>query len=287
LNLLKLLPKLKNWKLFLTVFCFSIGCVQPFNGIAQKEIKDFRVIAFYTERNDLAHISFVHEANRWFPKMAVANHFTYDSTNNWDNLNEKFLSQYKVVIFLDTRPEDPAQRKAFEEYMKRGGSWMGFHFSGFALTPSDFPQNWDWYHNDFLGSGSYLSNTWRPTPAVLRVMDKNHPVTRNLPDTFRSSANEWYRWTNDLRTNPQIDILLAIDSSSFPLGTGPKLSEIWHSGFYPVVWTNKKYRMIYFNMGHNDMDYEHKTNKELSQTFSSLTEDKLILDALGWLGSSD
>lgn len=41
----------------------------------------------------------------------------------------------------------------------------------------------------------------------------------------------------DLRQNPDIDILLSIDSTSFPLGTGPKPHEIWHSGYYPVVWT--------------------------------------------------
>ncbi len=276
---------MKPHNLTITIVSLFLICIFPFSDVAQNKVQDFHVIAFYTGRADLAHISFVHEANRWFPKMASAYHFTYDSTNNWDNLNEKFLSRYQVVIFLDTRPDSPEQRKAFEKYMKNGGGWMGFHFSGFALTPSDFPQNWDWYHNEFLGSGSYVSNTWRPTPAVLRVMDKNHPVTKNLPDTFRSAASEWYRWSNDLRLNPKIDILLAIDSTSFPLGTGPKLYEIWHSGFYPVVWTNKNYRMVYFNMGHNDMDYEHKTNQELSQTFSSPDEDQLILNALTWLGN--
>jgi hypothetical protein len=80
---------------------------------------------------------------------------------------------------------------------------------------------------------------------------------------------------------------LAIDSSSFPLGTGPKLHEIWHSGFYPVVWTNKKYRMVYFNMGHNDIDYEHHTNKTLSSTFSSPEQNQLILNALIWLGTNN
>ena len=55
---------------------------------------------------------------------------------------------------------------------KHGGAWMGFHFAGFALTPSDVPANWDWYHNTFLGSGSYASNTWRPTSAILRVEDR-------------------------------------------------------------------------------------------------------------------
>ncbi|HVU83403.1 MAG TPA: ThuA domain-containing protein, partial [Puia sp.] len=136
------------------------------------------------------------------------------------------------------------------------------------------------------GSGSYVSNTWRPVSAILRVEDKSHPVTRNLPATFKSSPSEWYRWSNDLRTNPDIDILLAIDSSSFPLGTGPKPGEIWHSGYYPVAWTNKKYRMVYFNMGHNDIDYEHKTNRELSFTFGNRIQDQLIINTLLWLGGA-
>jgi hypothetical protein len=90
-----------------------------------------------------------------------------------------------------------------------------------------------------------------------------------------------------LRQNPDIDILLSIDSTSFPLGTGPKPHEIWHSGYYPVVWTNKNYRMIYFNFGHNDIDYEHKydsTNRTLSHTLNNPTQDRLIIDALLWLG---
>lgn len=254
--------------------------------ITQGKPPTFRVIAFYTAKNDKAHISFVHEANRWFPDMAAKNRFTYDSTSNWDNLNTEFLSKYQVVIFLDTRPETPAQRQAFQGYMEQGGAWMGFHFAGFALTPSVYPQNWDWYHNQFLGSGAYASNTWRPTSAILRVEDPKHKATKHLPNTFKSAPNEWYRWKNDLRQNPDIHILLSIDSTSFPLGTGPKLHEIWHSGYYPVVWTNKKYKMLYLNMGHNDMDYENKTNKELSSTFESEYQNKLIINGLLWLGSS-
>jgi hypothetical protein len=251
---------------------------------AQKKLSRFNVIAFYTERNDLAHISFVHEANKWFPKMAAQYNFVYDSTNDWSKLNTDFLSQYQVVLFLDTRPDAPEQRAAFKKYMDNGGAWMGFHFAGFALTPSEFPQNWDWYHNEFIGAGQYVSNTWRPTSAILRVEDGKHPATKDLPTTFISSPNEWYRWEKDLRNNPDIKILLSIDSTSFPLGTGPKQYEIWHSGYYPVAWTNKKYRMIYTNMGHNDIDYENKTNKELSFQFDNEIQNKFILDALLWLG---
>ncbi len=268
---------------FTISFCFLF--IFGLNSLAFSKAPTFNVVAFYTAKNDKAHISFVHEANKWFAKMAATHGFTYDSTSDWTKLNSEFLSHYQVVLFLDIRPEAPDQRAAFQKYMENGGAWMGFHFAGFALTPSAYPQNWDWYHNEFLGSGSYASNTWRPTSAILRVEDRTHPATKHLPKTFQSSPNEWYRWSNDLRANPTITILVSIDSTSFPLGTGPKPHEIWHSGYYPVVWTNKKYKMLYANMGHNDIDYENKTDKELSFTFGNKTQDKLILDSLLWLGS--
>lgn len=127
-------------------------------------------------------------------------------------------------------------------------------------------------------------NTWRPTSAILHVENQKHPAIRHLPKTFVASPNEWYKWETDLRTNPDIKILLSIDSTSFPLGTGPKPYEIWHNGYYPVAWTNINYKMIYINMGHNDIDYENKTNKELSFTFRNETQNKLILECLFWLG---
>ncbi len=244
----------------------------------------FKVLGFYTAKQDLAHISFVHEANKWFYEQGLKFGFTYDSTNDWNKLDTTSLGQYKVIIFLDTRPDSPDQRGSFQQYMAGGGAWMGFHFAGFALTPSAYPQNWDWYHNEFLGAGEYKGNTWRPTAAKLRVEARKHPATKKLPKVFKSAPNEWYSWKNDLRLNKSITILLSIDSSSFPLGTGPKPHEIWHSGYYPVAWTNTRYKMIYFNMGHNDMDYENKTNRQLSSTFSEPIQNKLIIESLLWLG---
>ena len=264
---------------------WAVLCVSSVLAVAQQQ-PNFKVIAFYTAKNDLAHISFVHEANKWFPELAAENNFTYDSTSNWEQLNPEFLAGYQVVVFLDTRPEDPVQREAFRQYVENGGGFMGFHFAGFALTPSAYPQNWDWYHNVFLGSGSYKSNTWRPTSATLRVEHPEHPAMQNLPTTFASAPNEWYRWENDLTGNPDIEVLLSIDPASFPLGTGPKPQEIWHEGYYPVVWTNKNYHMLYINMGHNDMDYENGTNKELSFTFANETQRQLMVNGLLWLGKT-
>jgi hypothetical protein len=269
------------YTVLLCLICFSVAATIS----AQAKPPLFKVIAFYTAKNDAGHISFVHEANKWFPQMAVLYNFSYDSTNNWKNLNDEFLSNYQVVIFLDTRPEKTTQREAFKRFVDKGGAFIGFHFAGFTLKNSDFPPNWDWYHNTFIGAGQYKSNTWRPTSAILRVEDSTHPATQNLPTTFRSSPNEWYRWEKDIRLNPDIKVLLSIDPSSFPLGNGPKQSEIWRSGYYPVAWTNTKYRMLYVNMGHNDIEYDNKTNRELSFQFENDIQDKMIIDGLIWLGT--
>jgi len=43
--------------------------------------------------------------------------------------------------------------------------------------------------------------------------------------------------------------------------------------------------MAYVNMGHNNIDYANKTKKELSFTFDNDVQNKLILNALEWLGS--
>lgn len=44
--------------------------------------------------------------------------------------------------------------------------------------------------------------------------------------------------------------------------------------------------MLYVNMGHNDIDYENKTNKELSFQFANETQNQLIISSLLWLGKA-
>ncbi|HZW69338.1 MAG TPA: ThuA domain-containing protein, partial [Hanamia sp.] len=103
---MKCLYIFKKHQLF---FIYTFSSMLSSALFAQNKGDAFKVIAFYTARHDLAHISFVHEANKWFPEIARQYHFSYDSTDNWDNLNTHFLSRYQVVIFLDARPDKPGQ----------------------------------------------------------------------------------------------------------------------------------------------------------------------------------
>ncbi|QIQ06492.1 ThuA domain-containing protein [Streptomyces liangshanensis] len=239
----------------------------------------YKVLAFYNGTWDDAHISFVREANTWFPQQAAANNFTYTATNDWNRLNSITKDQYQVVLFLDDAPQTASQRTGFERYMRNGGAWMGFHVSAFTTNAGA----WSWYYNDFLGSGNFKSNTWGPTTATIKVDDRTHPTTVGLPGTFTSSVSEWYSWTNNLRTRPGIKVLSSVDPVSFPLGTDPNQS--WYSGDYPITWTNTNYKMIYANFGHNAMNYS--TGQTLSSTFGSATQNRFVLDSLKWLGTGE
>lgn len=236
---------------------------------------DFHVVGFYSGTWDAAHINFVAEARKWFPQTAAANNFTFESTNNWNRLTGSGLQGVDVVLFLDDLPQSAAQRSGFEQYMRNGGGWMGFHVAAFTTGA----QQWPWYHNEFLGSGNFRSNTWGPTTAKLKTENTSHPALAGIPATFTSSVSEWYSWSNNLRSNPDIKVLASVDQSSFPLGTDPNQS--WYSGDYPILWTNSKYKMLYANFGHNAMDYN--TNTGLSSTFDSATQNRFVVNGLKWL----
>ncbi|WP_328675559.1 ThuA domain-containing protein [Streptomyces sp. NBC_00343] len=259
--------------LLATVLGFAVA---PPAAHASTAATPFKVLALYSGTYDAAHIDFEKEANVWFPQQAAANGYTYTSSTNWDLLANGGVNAYQVVLFLDDLPQTAAQRTGFEAYMRGGGGFMGFHVSAFTTDAA----SWSWYHNTFLGSGNFVSNTWGPTAVTLKVEDHSIPPTAALPATFTSSVSEWYSWSNDLRQNPDIKILASIDPSSFPVGTDPNQS--WYSGYYPIIWTNTKYKMLYANFGHNAMNYT--TNTRLSSTFASATQNQFLLNGLKWLG---
>lgn len=241
----------------------------------------FSVLAFYSGTYDPAHISFAREANQWFAQQAPSNGYTYTATTNWNQLTSITPAQHQVVMFLDDQPQSAAQFQGFQRYVQSGGGFFGFHVTGYndATTPSYA----NWFHNDFLGTGRFATNTWGPTAETLRIDNRLHPATAGLPATIRSSVSEWYSWDRDLRQNANIQVLASLDPSTFPVGDDP--DQQWHSGYYPIMWTNKNFRMLYANFGHNRMNYE--TDTPLSSTFESGDQNRFVLDGLRWLGSGD
>jgi uncharacterized protein len=225
----------------------------------------FKVLAFYSTNVEADHVEFAEAAVQFFATRAISENFTFESTTDWQHMNEAYLKAYQLVIWLNDAPTNAAQRLAFERYMENGGGWLGFHFAGY----NDKDTKWPWFV-DFLGGAVFYSNNWPPLPAKLVIDDRTDPVAKDIPESYESPANEWYIWKPSPRLNRDVRVLATFDPSNYPLG----LKDVLTGGDLPVVWTNTKYKMIYMNMGHGD------------KIFTSPIQNKLIENAMNWLGTN-
>jgi uncharacterized protein len=232
-------------------------------ALALSEQQPLRVLAFYSTQAEGDHVEFALQAVKFYTAAAVAGHYQFESTTNWDDLNAKRLEGVQVVLWLNESPRSGKQRAAFESYMESGGGWIGFHGAAY----NDSSTNWPWFVS-FLGGAVFYGNNWPPLPGWLTVDGGSHPVTRHLPARFLSPDNEWYSWQPSPRADKNVKVLLTLERSNFPLG----LKDTITAGDVPVVWTNTKYRMVYINMGHGD------------KILTDPRQNRMFEDALLWVG---
>jgi len=228
-----------------------------------KQVPKFKVIAFYSTNVESDHVDFARNAMTFYTELAARKGFAFDTTSNWENLNDANLKNYKVVIWLNEFPHNEMERHSFEKFMDNGGAWLGFHVSGY----NDKGTHWPWFVN-FMGGAVFYNNNWPPLPAKMIVNDNTHPVTRDLPLNYTAPINEWYGWKPNPRDNKDIKVLITLDPANYPLGK----KNVIKGGDIPVVWTNTKYKMVYMNMGHGDLNFE------------SAMQNKMFEDAVLWLG---
>lgn len=206
----------------------------------------FKAIVFYSETAEVAHVQFGRQTVDFFERLNYGDGFYLDIATDFSGYDYEKLKEYSVVVMVNTSPGSPEERAAFEKYMENGGGWVGFH----AAAYNDVRTNWPWF-NEFLGCGKFMCNNWPPQPALLDVDVKDHPVTRNLPESFVAPASEWYMWQENPRLKENVEVLLTLSPKNYPIG----IKDVISFGDFPVVWTNKDYRMIYLNMGHGDVEY--------------------------------
>lgn len=226
----------------------------------------FKALAIYSENVEYAHVEFAREAVKYFRELTSGEGYILDVSTDMNDLTRSDLADYNVIIMLNNVPGTPAQRAAFEKYMTGGGGWLGFHVAAY----NDRNTGWDWFV-DFLGGGVFWRNSWPAVPAKLVVENSKHPVCKGLPQSFISPENEWYQWSPSPRQHPDVEVLLSLSPDNYPLG----VKDIIPDGDLPVVWTNKKYRMVYLNMGHG------------MRIFNDATQNYLIINSLRWVVAQD
>lgn len=225
----------------------------------------FKALLLYSEYGEQAHVDFSRQSIDFFRGLTDGEGWILDVTTSLSSYTAESLAEYTAIISVNAAPGH-SERALFEEYMENGGGWIGFHAAGY----NDKNTAWPWF-DKFFGAGVFKCNNWPPQPVLVSVDSKNHPVTRNLPSEFVAPSSEWYQWSGNLRRNREIEVLMSLSPKNYPLG----LKDIVYGGDWPIVWTNKNYRMIYLNMGHGGSEY------------IDASQNLLFVNALRWIVSRD
>ena len=228
--------------------------------------KRFKALMLWNPYAETAHVQFDKQSMEFFHRLNYGDGFVLDTTTTLKTYTYEQLKEYSVIIALNESPSDHESRVLFEKYMENGGGWIGFHASAY----NDRNTHWPWYVK-FLGCGEFKANNWPPQAALLEIDTHAHPVTKNLPDAYVAPPSEFYQWSSELRDNEDIQVLLTLSPKNYPMG----VKDIVYGGDFPVVWTNKNYRMIYINMGHGD------------ESYIDATQQLLFLNAFRWIVSRD
>lgn len=223
----------------------------------------FRALVVYNPTVEPAHRQFAQNAIDYFKDMSVGDGMIFKYTSDFDDFNYDYLRTFDMIISLDDNPgHTKAQREAFEKYMENGGAWLGFHAAGFNIEST----NWDWFLQ-FFGGGQFYRNNWPPLPAKINIDDRNHEITKGMPESYIAPANEWYQWKPSPRENPDVRVIASLSTENYPIGLKDEIPD----GDTPVVWSNTRYNMVYMNFGHGPLN------------FSEATQNYLISNAIRWL----
>jgi type 1 glutamine amidotransferase len=165
--------------------------------------------------------------------------FTVDATEDAGAFTARNLRRYDAVVFLSTTGDvlAPAQQRAFESYIHRGGGYVGIH------AAADTEYDWEFYGGL---AGAYFQSHPAIQPADVHVEDRAHPATSGLPRTWERT-DEWYNY----RSNPRnrAHVLASLDESSYTGGT--------MNGDHPIAWcqTYRGGRAFYTGGGHTKESY--------------------------------
>lgn len=192
-------------------------------------------------------------------EMGETHGIRIDTTEDASLFNEKNLSNYNVVVWLNTTGDvlNDAQQLEFNRFIQAGGGYVGIH------AAADTEYDWPWY-GDLVGA--YFKN--HPNDPNVREaatdkVDSNHVCVAHLPDRW-TRMDEWYNY-KDIRSH--INVLLNLDESSYEGGENGEN--------HPIAWYHEfdGGRSFYTGMGHTD------------ETFSEEPFLEMIWQGINWVAA--
>src|SRR6478752_980102 len=152
---------MKSKRFLLIVLLIQIAFCYEAN--AQKQ---FKALLVTTTRG--WHHESLHAGVLAIQQLGVKNFYDVVLFEDPKGFTDKYLEQFKVVIFLNTTGDifDTAQQKVMERFIQSGKGYVGIH------SASDTEYDWDWY-TKMVGRMFHIHPAVQT--AKLKVLDPKFP----------------------------------------------------------------------------------------------------------------
>lgn len=209
--------------------------------------KQFKALIITTTRG--WHHESLHYGVVALHKLAEQNNFDLELMQDPNSINDKYLANFQVVIFLCTTGDifDSAQQKVFERYIQSGKGYVGVH------SASDTEYDWDWY-NKLVGRMFKIHPVIQT--ARLQVLNNSFPGMTSFTNN-QLWTEEWYEFGPEKISG--LNYLLSVDEKSYnPLVKwGDNIGKGMGS-LHPLSWYHEYDggRSFYTALGHMPTDFE-------------------------------
>jgi len=227
-----------NYKIIRLIVLLLLGFCQMAN--AQKQ---FKALLVTTTRG--WHHESLHTGVLAIQQLGVQNNFDVVLLENPDGFTDKYLEQFKVIIFLNTTGDilDSAQQKTMERFIQSGKGFVGIH------SASDTEYGWDWYTR-LVGRMFHIHPVIQT--AKVNIVDTAFPGLQGFAGNTLWT-DEWYEFGAE-KVNG-LNYVLSVDESSY----NPKvewanrnLKGVGMGKFHPIAWYHNfdGGRSFYTALGH-------------------------------------
>ncbi len=169
---------------------------------------------------------------------------------------EENLAKFDVVVWNNVSGDalTLSQRATFEDYINKGGGFMGIHASA-----GDSIYFWDWYRDSLIGA-QFIGHPRGPhqfQQATIMVDHHDTGIAADVPKSWQL-IDEWYSFDRNPAENGY-DVIMSLDESTYQPG------DLAMGDDHPIVWSHcvGKGRAMYTAIGHRSEVYEAKNNIRL------------------------
>jgi len=208
----------------------------------------------------------VDAARAMFMELGRRNGWGVVVTDRGGVMTPKLLKQFDAVIWNNVSGDvlTLAQRRAFEQYIRNGGGFVGVHGSG-----GDFIYFWEWYADRLLGA-RFIGHPSNPQfqNATVRIEANPASIGATLVPGWTMN-DEWYSFRTSARAAGS-QVVATLDEKTYkPLGrAGHNLA----MGDHPIAWMRclGDGRSFYSAIGHRP------------ETYVDPRHQRLLEDAIRW-----